>query len=68
MAEAAEIVARVELQNAQRGNRAEAFKWLEKGYAERSFFCIFLKAWAFFDPLRSAPRFQDLLRRGNFPE
>jgi len=48
-------------------NKDDAFKWLERAYADRSWFCIFLKAWPMFDPLRSDPRFQDLVRRMNFP-
>jgi adenylate cyclase len=39
-----------------------AFEWLEKGYEDRS---IFIKAYPGFDPLRSDPRFADLLRRMN---
>jgi TolB-like protein/class 3 adenylate cyclase/Flp pilus assembly protein TadD len=41
----------------------EAFAWLEKAFAERSAGLIFLKAEPMFDPIRSDPRFQDLLRR-----
>jgi len=45
----------------------EAFQWLEKAYQERSP----MLAWASVDPrldfLRPDPRFQDLLRRMNFP-
>jgi serine/threonine-protein kinase len=45
----------------------EAFTWLEKGYWERSFFMVFLKVDPWWDPLRPDPRFQELLRRMNFP-
>jgi serine/threonine protein kinase/tetratricopeptide (TPR) repeat protein len=41
----------------------KAFQWLERGYEERSIYAI--KVYPFFDPLRSDPRFQDLLRRMN---
>jgi tetratricopeptide (TPR) repeat protein len=50
------------------GEKDEAFAWLEKAYDEHSFFLVFLPADPWFDPLRDDPRFQDLLRRLNFPE
>jgi TolB-like protein/Tfp pilus assembly protein PilF len=40
-----------------------ALSWLEKGYAERSQALTFLKIDPVYDPLRSDPRFVDLLRR-----
>jgi TolB-like protein/predicted Ser/Thr protein kinase len=52
---------------AQLGQRDEAFAWLEKAYDERS---LWMAEWIngpWCDPLRSDPRFQDLLRRMNFP-
>jgi serine/threonine protein kinase/tetratricopeptide (TPR) repeat protein len=52
---------------AQLGQRDEAFAWLEKGYDERSTWMAELINHPRFDPLRSDPRFQDLLRRMNFP-
>jgi tetratricopeptide (TPR) repeat protein len=45
------------------GEKDKAFDWLEKGYEERSLGPI--KIEPIFDPLRSDPRFQDLLRRMN---
>jgi len=42
-------------------------EWLEKAYQNRSHDIVFSKVWPQFDPLRSDPRFQDLLRRMNFP-
>ena len=45
------------------GDRDNAFLWLEKAYAENSSFMTSLKFWTAFDPLRSDPRFVDLLRR-----
>ena len=45
------------------GQKDKAFEWLEKAYEERSIYAI--KADLAFDPLRSDPRFADLLRRMN---
>ena len=49
------------------GEKDQAFAWLEKAYEERSLMETFLKASPGFAPLRSDPRFQDLLRRMNLP-
>jgi tetratricopeptide (TPR) repeat protein len=49
------------------GDKDQAFAWLEKGYQAHSNDMSNLKADPTFDPLRSDPRFQDLLRRMNFP-
>ncbi len=45
------------------GNKDEAFFWLNKAYAQHSNALTGLKADPLYDPLRSDPRFQDLLRR-----
>jgi len=45
------------------GEKDQAFAWLEKAYAERSFYLAYLKTDRRFDNLRSDPRFLDLLRR-----
>jgi eukaryotic-like serine/threonine-protein kinase len=45
------------------GEKDQAFEWLEKAYEER--FIIVIKVHPAFDPLRSDPRFADLLRRMN---
>jgi serine/threonine-protein kinase len=50
------------------GDHDRAFEWLEKALEERPFQLLFLKCDPAFDPLRADPRFQDLLRRMNFPE
>ena len=50
------------------GREEEAFQCLEKAYEEQSSNLAFLKTDPRFDPIRDDPRFQDLLRRMNFPE
>jgi serine/threonine protein kinase/Tfp pilus assembly protein PilF len=47
--------------------KEKAFQWLEKSYQEHSNSgpFLFIKVDPVFDPLRSDPRFQDLLRRMN---
>jgi TolB-like protein len=45
------------------------FELLERAYEERAPMLAFmLGTWPTFDPIRSDPRFQDLLRRINYPE
>jgi len=45
------------------GEKDKAFEWLEKSYEDRSILTI--KAYGVLTPLRSDPRFADLLRRMN---
>ena len=45
------------------GNKDLVFAWLEKGYQERANHIAFFKVNPTVDPLRSDPRFIDLLRR-----
>jgi TolB-like protein/Tfp pilus assembly protein PilF len=45
------------------GDNDQAFAWLEKAFQERSYLMSFLKVEPMVDPLRSDPRFDDLLRR-----
>jgi len=45
------------------GDKARALQWLEKAYQERSNSMAYLGVDPLVDPLRSDPRFQDLLRR-----
>ncbi len=49
------------------GERERALAQLEQGYEQRDIWLVELKAWPWFDSLRDNPRFQDLLRRMNFP-
>jgi len=44
-----------------------AFEWLEKAYQRRAYWLITLKSDEGFNPLRSDPRFKDLLRRMGLP-
>src|SRR5262249_15056338 len=48
------------------GRIDEAFQWLETGYRERAERKVLLKVDPCLDPLRSDPRFHDLLRRMAF--
>jgi TolB-like protein/Tfp pilus assembly protein PilF len=50
------------------GDRDNAIRLLTKAYEEHSAEMPQLKAEPFFDPLRSDPRFQELVRRMNYPE
>jgi tetratricopeptide (TPR) repeat protein len=49
------------------GESQAALEWLEEAYKEHDWYLCVLKIEPIFDPLRSDPRFQDLLRRMNFP-
>jgi TolB-like protein/DNA-binding winged helix-turn-helix (wHTH) protein/Flp pilus assembly protein TadD len=49
------------------GNKDDAFRWLNKAYQEHSVWMNWIKVDPALDPLRSDPRFQDLLRRMNLP-
>ena len=57
----------VALTYAALGDRDDAFLWLEKAGTENSSFMTSLKFWSVFDPLRSDPRYADLLRRVGLP-
>jgi TolB-like protein/DNA-binding winged helix-turn-helix (wHTH) protein/Flp pilus assembly protein TadD len=45
------------------GDKDEAFACLQKAYEKHDFFLVFLKVYPYMDPLRSDPRYQNLLRR-----
>jgi TolB-like protein/DNA-binding winged helix-turn-helix (wHTH) protein/Flp pilus assembly protein TadD len=50
------------------GDKQQAFAWLETAYEQRDpWLALTLKSEPGFDSLRSDPRFQDILRRMNFP-
>jgi len=49
------------------GRTKEAFDWLETGYQERAAFMVLMKTDPRWDNVHPDPRFQDLLRRMNFP-
>jgi len=50
------------------GNTDQAIQWLERAYEVRDQGMFYLKVDPPLDPLRADPRFQDLVRRMNFPE
>ena len=50
------------------GDKDHAMEWLEKGLEQRSSGMTYLKVDPVYDPMRSDPRFQALLRRINFPQ
>jgi TolB-like protein/Tfp pilus assembly protein PilF len=58
------VVARI---YAALGETDEALRWLETAYQERAAWMVALKIDPRFDNLRSDARFQDLMRRMNFP-
>jgi len=45
------------------GENEEAFAWLEQAYKEQSNMLQFVRVHPYFDPIRSDPRFADLVRR-----
>jgi TolB-like protein/Tfp pilus assembly protein PilF len=50
------------------GDKDKAFFWLNKAYEERAVTLIYLKVDPAFDPLRSDPRYVELVRRIGFPQ
>ncbi|HEY3123969.1 MAG TPA: protein kinase [Thermoanaerobaculia bacterium] len=49
------------------GDKDQAFAWLDRAYEERSQFLVELKFEPILDPLRSDPRFEELVRRVGVP-
>jgi len=54
--------------NAVLGQRERAIEWLERAFEERSPLLPWMKAQPAFDSLRSDARYQDLVRRMNYPQ
>jgi tetratricopeptide (TPR) repeat protein len=52
----------------QMGEINEAFKWLEKSYQDREVEMYWLKVEPPFEPIRSDPRYQEMLDKVGFPE
>jgi len=50
------------------GKKDEALQWLENGLRDHAEWMVLLKTDARFGDVRSAPRFQSLLRRMKFPD
>jgi len=50
------------------GGNDRAFEWMEKAYAERSNGMAYLAVEPYFEPWRSDPRYQDLMRRVGLTE
>jgi hypothetical protein len=48
-------------------DKERAFEWLEKAYDSRAYWLRLLKTDFIYDPLRSDPRFKDLMRRIGLP-
>ncbi|HEY6268134.1 MAG TPA: winged helix-turn-helix domain-containing protein [Candidatus Acidoferrum sp.] len=55
-------------QYASLGEKDLAMAWLEKAYTEHSYALLDIRCWREFDVLQSDRRFQNLLRRMNFPQ
>ena len=49
------------------GVKERALDWLEIAYEERMQDLVYLNVYPKWDPLRDDPRFQELIRRMNFP-
>ncbi|HVE33541.1 MAG TPA: protein kinase [Gemmatimonadaceae bacterium] len=49
------------------GDKQLALDWLERGVREHSFYLAFVNADPLYDPLRTEPRFQALMRQLQFP-
>ena len=50
------------------GDNDNAINWLEKAFEEHSSLLLLLNIDPIYDPLRSDPRFQDMVDRMNFPD
>jgi tetratricopeptide (TPR) repeat protein len=59
--------AKIALAYAELGLKDQAFDWLQKAYQEHDTWLLFIKLGQFLDPLRSDPRFADLLKQMGLP-
>jgi hypothetical protein len=50
------------------GDKDQAFQWLDIAYQERDRLLLFLKTDFLLDPLRSDPRFPELVRKVGLPQ
>jgi TolB-like protein/DNA-binding winged helix-turn-helix (wHTH) protein len=50
------------------GDKEQALTWLERAYVEKDPWLFWLKVWPTYDPLRSEPRFQAVMRKLNFSQ
>lgn len=53
---------------AQLGDKDNAMKWLERGYQEHAFGMHALKGFPDFEPMRTDPRFLEMVRRVGLPQ
>jgi len=53
---------------ARLGDASQSILWLEKSYQQHDWEMVQLRSIRVWDPIRSNPRFQELLRRMNFPQ
>jgi hypothetical protein len=49
-------------------DKEQTLTWLERAYAEKDPYLFWLKVGPSYDPLRSEPRFQALMRKLNFSQ
>jgi len=50
------------------GDKDQAFRWLDIAYQEHDWLLIGLKTFVPFDPLRSDPRYAELVRKVGLPK
>jgi hypothetical protein len=53
---------------AELGDKDQAFRWLNTAYQERDLYLLGLKSDFVLDPLRSDPRFAELVRKVGLPQ